>query len=131
MRDVRPAAVAGLFYPGSPSELAATVRGCLSEALRPAGAPAGVPKALIVPHAGYVYSGPIAAGAYARLAALRGTIRRVVLLGPTHRVAVRGLALSEAQRTKVLACTEVATLEGWLDRAVTAASAEEILRDAG
>ena len=45
--------------------------------------------------------------------------------------AVRGLALSEAQRTKVLACTEVATLEGWLDRAVTAASAEEILRDAG
>lgn len=93
MRDVRPAAVAGLFYPGSPSELAATVRGCLSEALRPAGAPAGVPKALIVPHAGYVYSGPIAAGAYARLAALRGTIRRVVLLGPTHRVAVRGLAL--------------------------------------
>ena len=61
MRDVRPAAVAGMFYPGSPAELAATVRGCLSEALRPAGAPAGVPKALIVPHAGYVYSGPIAA----------------------------------------------------------------------
>lgn len=93
MRDVRPAAVAGMFYPGSPAGLAATVRGCLSEALRPAEACAGVPKALIVPHAGYVYSGPIAAGAYARLAALSGTIRRVVLLGPTHRVAVRGLAL--------------------------------------
>ena len=46
MRDVRPAAVAGLFYPGSPSELAATVRGCLSEARRPAEACAGVPKAL-------------------------------------------------------------------------------------
>jgi AmmeMemoRadiSam system protein B len=93
MRDVRPAAVAGMFYPGSPAELAAIVRGCLSEALPAGSAPAGVPKALIVPHAGYVYSGPIAAGAYARLAALRGTIRRVVLLGPTHRVAVRGLAL--------------------------------------
>ena len=93
MRDVRPAAVAGMFYPGSPAELAATVRECLSEAFHSAGAPVGVPKALIVPHAGYVYSGPIAAGAYARLAAMRDTIRRVVLLGPTHRVAVRGLAL--------------------------------------
>ena len=93
MRDVRPAAVAGMFYPGSAAELAATVRACLMEARQPARAPAGAPKALIVPHAGYVYSGPIAAGAYARLAALRGAIRRVVLLGPTHRVAVRGLTL--------------------------------------
>ena len=49
-----------------------------------------IPKAVIVPHAGYVYSGPIAAAAYARLASGRRTIRRVVLLGPTHRVPVRG-----------------------------------------
>ncbi len=64
---------------------------------RPAGladeARTAAPKAIIVPHAGYVYSGPIAASAYARLAAGRERIRRVVLLGPTHRVPVRGLAL--------------------------------------
>jgi AmmeMemoRadiSam system protein B len=57
---------------------------------------AELPKALIVPHAGYVYSGPTAARAYARLAAGRTTIRRVVLLGPVHRVPVRGLALPGA-----------------------------------
>jgi AmmeMemoRadiSam system protein B len=51
------------------------------------------PKVLIVPHAGYIYSGPMAARAYAQLAALRDTVRRVVLLGPVHRVPVRGLAL--------------------------------------
>jgi AmmeMemoRadiSam system protein B len=93
MPDVRPAAVAGMFYPAAPAALAADVRAHLSRAVeRPAGA-ATVPKALIVPHAGYVYSGPIAASAYARLAAGRETIRRVVLFGPTHRVPVRGLAL--------------------------------------
>jgi AmmeMemoRadiSam system protein B len=54
-----------------------------------------VPKALIVPHAGYIYSGATAALAYARLAAGRKTIRRVVLLGPVHRVPVRGLALPD------------------------------------
>jgi len=52
-----------------------------------------VPKAIIAPHAGYIYSGPIAASVYALLAPARGLIERVVLLGPTHRVAVRGLAL--------------------------------------
>jgi AmmeMemoRadiSam system protein B len=52
-----------------------------------------VPKAIIAPHAGYIYSGPIAASVYALLAPARGIIERVVLLGPTHRVAVRGLAL--------------------------------------
>ena len=54
-----------------------------------------VPKAVIAPHAGYVYSGPIAAHAYALLAPARGTIERVVLLGPTHRVAVRGIAMPD------------------------------------
>ena len=52
-----------------------------------------MPKAIIAPHAGYIYSGPVAASVYALLAAARSRISRVVLLGPTHRVAVRGLAL--------------------------------------
>jgi AmmeMemoRadiSam system protein B len=90
MHDVRPAAVAGMFYPEAPARLAADVRDYLAHAAVVPGAP---PKAVIVPHAGYVYSGPVAAAAYARLAALRGTVTRVVLLGPTHRVPVRGLAV--------------------------------------
>jgi len=97
MHDIRPAAVAGMFYPGAPAALAANVRACLMEAATRARAGAPRPKALIVPHAGYVYSGPIAATAYARLAALHATIRRVVLLGPAHRVAIRGLALPSAR----------------------------------
>ncbi len=93
MRDVRPAAVAGLFYPAAAATLAADVRACLGAA----GAHAGpLPKAIVVPHAGYVYSGAVAASAYARLVGARGIVRRVVLLGPTHRVAVRGLALPAA-----------------------------------
>ncbi|MEO8755634.1 MAG: AmmeMemoRadiSam system protein B [Casimicrobiaceae bacterium] len=94
MHDVRPAAVAGMFYPGAPARLAADVRGYLASAGAAPGAP---PKAVIVPHAGYIYSGPVAAAAYARLAALRGAVTRVVLLGPTHRVPVRGLALPESR----------------------------------
>lgn len=93
MLDVRPAAVAGMFYPRQPDRLAGEVRAYLGDA------PPGrtrVPKALIVPHAGYVYSGPIAAAGYATLAPLRDTIERVVLLGPAHRVAVRGLATTGA-----------------------------------
>ena len=88
-QTVRPAAVAGLFYPGSAAELESCVRGLLAE--NPAQGPA--PKALIAPHAGYVYSGPVAARAYNLLTPLRAIIRRVVLLGPAHRVALRGLAL--------------------------------------
>lgn len=88
--DSRRPAVAGLFYPGEPGTLARTVSTLLA-AVEPTAAAA--PKAIIAPHAGYIYSGPIAASIYARLASLRGRIRRVVLLGPTHRVAVRGLAL--------------------------------------
>ena len=96
MSTIRPAAVAGLFYPGEPVALRQTLADLLSKPA--AGGPSNPPKALIVPHAGYVYSGPVAASAYARLAALRGRIRRVVLLGPTHRVYVKGLALPEADR---------------------------------
>ena len=93
MTSVRPAAVAGAFYPGSPKELDTTVRYHLSQ-VEPAKAP--VPKAIIAPHAGYVYSGPVAATAYARIGPARNVIKRVVLLGPCHRVAVRGLAVSGA-----------------------------------
>jgi len=87
---IRPAAVAGMFYPDSPSELAQEVESLLTDAA--VNLPS-VPKALIVPHAGYVYSGPVAASAYAALVPARSSIRRVVLLGPAHRVAIRGLAL--------------------------------------
>ena len=89
MPNIRPPAVSGLFYPGDRSVLAHDVRAMLATAH-----PSELnPKALIVPHAGYVYSGPIAASAYAALKHVAPHIRRVVLLGPTHRVAVRGLAL--------------------------------------
>lgn len=91
--SVRQPAVAGMFYSGSATTLSAEVRDYLSQT----DAVATVsPKALIVPHAGYVYSGPVAASAYACLAAARTRIRRVVLLGPTHRVAIHGLALPDA-----------------------------------
>jgi AmmeMemoRadiSam system protein B len=92
MPTVRPPAVAGMFYPAEPGQLAHDVRHYLEEA-RPIDL---VPKALIVPHAGYIYSGAIAASAYAALKVIAPRIRRVVLLGPTHRVAVRGLALPGA-----------------------------------
>ena len=87
----RPAAVAGMFYSASSAELGRQVDELLAAAASRSRAPA--PKALIVPHAGYVYSGPIAASAYAQIRSQRGRIRRVVLLGPVHRVPVRGLAL--------------------------------------
>lgn len=91
MRGVRPPAVAGLFYPAGRHELGRLVDDLLADAAgRVSGDP---PKALIVPHAGYVYSGSTAALAYARIASARDRITRVVMFGPTHRVAVRGLAL--------------------------------------
>src|SRR5512147_858350 len=92
MESVRPAAVAGLFYPADPKALAAEVDELLGsvEHLEPR---LGFPKALVVPHAGYVYSGPVAARAYDEIAPGRGIVKRVVLLGPVHRVPVRGLAL--------------------------------------
>ena len=93
--SIRPPAVAGSFYPADAAILSATVKDLLAAAAPPD--EAGWPKALIVPHAGYPYSGPIAASAYARLAAARGKVTRVVLLGPAHRVYVQGLALPGAE----------------------------------
>lgn len=90
---VRPAAVAGMFYPSDPQELEMQIDGFLHAAERPAGAP----KAMIVPHAGYIYSGPVAATAYATLAESRHKIRRVVLIGPDHRVGFEGIAAPSAE----------------------------------
>lgn len=93
MTTVRQAAVAGSFYPATAAELDATVEKYLSLA---DGAAGPVPKAVIAPHAGFIYSGPVAAMAYARFKPAAAAITRVVLLGPCHRVPVRGLALSSA-----------------------------------
>lgn len=90
---VRPAAVAGRFYPDDPAELRIQVKACLTGAHA---GNSGVPKAAMVPHAGYVFSGPVAGSVYACLAAGREQVRRVVLLGPTHYVSFRGLAASSA-----------------------------------
>lgn len=87
--DIRPAAVAGVFYPKDSNGLRTLLRQLLAE--NPTQETA--PKALIAPHAGYVFSGPIAARAYNALREAAGAVRRVVLLGPAHRVALRGLAL--------------------------------------
>jgi hypothetical protein len=97
MNGVRPAAVAGMFYPGAPRALAEDVRMHVAAAHGGGEPIATVPKAIIAPHAGYVYSGPVAGSVYARLAGGRDTIRRVVLFGPTHRVPVRGLAVPSAR----------------------------------
>ena len=96
MGAVRPPAVAGMFYPGEPGALAAELDELLGhvEHLEPR---LGFPKVLIVPHAGYIYSGEVAAHAYDELAPARGIVRRVVLLGPVHRVPVRGLAVPSAE----------------------------------
>ena len=95
MQTVRSPAVAGTFYPSNPADLQSQVNGLLA-AIPPAPQAARA-KALIAPHAGYVYSGLTAAHAYAGLEAFRGQIERVVLLGPAHRVRVTGLAMPAVQ----------------------------------
>lgn len=93
--SIRPPAVAGAFYPADPRTLQSMVSEMLNMAMP--NDTVHWPKALIVPHAGYVYSGPIAASAYASLRSTGEHYRRVVLLGPCHRVPVRGFALPAAQ----------------------------------
>src|SRR3974390_1391341 len=95
MSALRPAAVAGMFYPEAPDVLASTVHEFLAApGADPADAPA--PKAIIVPHAGFIYSGAIAGAAFARLSGAAGIIRRVLIFGPAHRAWVKGLALPSA-----------------------------------
>ena len=90
---VRQAAVAGTFYPADAGELAEMV----DQFMAGAKGNGGLPKAVIAPHAGYIYSGPVAASAYAWLSGGKNTVQRVILLGPAHRVALTGLAASSAQ----------------------------------
>jgi len=91
---VRQPAFAGMFYPGNPIELASMVRGFISDASPVAiEAPA---KAFVLPHAGYIFSGAVAGTGYRVMEQERAVIRRIILLGPSHRMAFRGLALSAA-----------------------------------
>jgi AmmeMemoRadiSam system protein B len=92
---IRPAAVAGSFYPAAAAELQREIGELLGSVETAAIAP--VPKALIAPHAGYIYSGPVAAAGYSRLARARERIRRVVLLGPSHFVGFHGMATSSTE----------------------------------
>ena len=98
---IRPPAVAGTFYQDRPEALRASIDALLLAAQTAAPLADRPAKAVIVPHAGYIYSGPIAARLYARLAPFASQYRRIVLLGPAHRAVIRGLALpaSEAFET--------------------------------
>jgi AmmeMemoRadiSam system protein B len=123
--DVRPAAVAGSFYPASASMLAKTVTGLLSAAQSTM---TRVPKALIVPHAGYIYSGHIAATAFTSIAGVAHTYERVVLIGPAHRKYVDGLASPGAARMATPLGeveVDVASLDRIAHRADAAAHAQE------
>ena len=99
--STRPAAVAGAFYPGGTDTLTEAVSALLASAPAPAARGQRVPKAMILPHAGYAYSGPIAATGYRLLAGAADRVRRVVLLGPAHRVYLSGMALPSADRFEV------------------------------
>jgi AmmeMemoRadiSam system protein B len=91
MTNIRNPSVAGSFYPADPTILATTIQGLLAKAPH---FDLATPKALIAPHAGYIYSGPIAATIYKTLLPHKDLIRRVVLLGPAHRVAFDGIAVT-------------------------------------
>lgn len=93
--SIRRAAVAGFFYPHDPRVLHTQVAELLALALPPE--TSASPKVLVVPHAGYIYSGPVAATAFALLERIRHRISRVVVIGPAHRMAVRGFVLPAAQ----------------------------------
>ncbi|HHC71284.1 MAG TPA: AmmeMemoRadiSam system protein B [Thiotrichales bacterium] len=128
MSRIRYPAVAGMFYPADPDELADQIRHFMAAAPK---CPV-IPKAIVVPHAGYPYSGAVAASAYACLEQARGQVSRVILLGPAHRVPVRGLAASSATHFQTplgAVPVDVAAVESLLDlpqvRVMDAAHAEE------
>lgn len=103
MTVIRPPAVAGTFYPATQDALERQLAQFMSEADNgpPSDDVPAIPKAIIAPHAGYVYSGPVAARAYARLAPARGQISRVVLIGPSHHLTFRGLAVDMAEAWQI------------------------------
>lgn len=127
MSRIRPPAVAGSFYPGRPGALTQTVRDYLAAAGPGESGPQNAPKAVIVPHAGYIYSGPVAASAYALLQPLAGRLRRAVLLGPAHTVYLRAIAVPRAEAFE----TPLGPLP--VDRAALAAIADlpEVAADDG
>ena len=94
MEIIRPPAVAGMFYPANPDVLSDMIEQDLAQATPTSVVTA--PKVLIVPHAGYIYSGSVAASAFALLEPYRQLINRVVVIGPSHRVGFNGVAISSA-----------------------------------
>lgn len=92
MSSIHSAQVAGLFYPADPDEL----RGMIEKFFKQCVCQEKIPKAIIVPHAGYIYSGMIAASAYCTFKKVSHSIKRVILFGPSHRVPFRGVAVSAA-----------------------------------
>ena len=101
--SVRSPAVASLFYPGNPLDLQQTIRELLDETSRDVDLPDDrILRALIVPHAGYVYSGSTAAKAYHLLKNYRDEFRRIILLGPAHRVWIEGSHFLELRPLKPL-----------------------------
>jgi hypothetical protein len=93
---IRKPAVAGSFYPANASQLKTLVQQCLEQGK----SSSATPKAMIVPHAGFIYSGPIAGSAYRTLRPLQSIIHRVILLGPSHRVDFQGIATTSASAFK-------------------------------
>jgi AmmeMemoRadiSam system protein B len=104
---VRKAAVAGTFYPGTREELDRVLDALLAEAALRCPTADACPKAIVAPHAGYVYSGPVAASAFARFAPFASAIERVVVIGPAHRVHVEGVVSPGAAKLE----TPLGTLE--------------------
>jgi AmmeMemoRadiSam system protein B len=92
-QQVRAMAVAGRFYPAEAEELRQAVEGFIARA---ADGERGGVRAIVAPHAGYLYSGPIAGVAFRAIAALKGEVRRVVVIGPAHHVGFRGIAVASA-----------------------------------
>jgi AmmeMemoRadiSam system protein B len=91
--NVRQPAVAGMFYPEAPAALRRAIGTFLADAHQ---APVATPGAIIAPHAGYIYSGPVAAEAFAAIKSLGGTVRRALVIGPSHYVSFRGIAAPSA-----------------------------------
>ena len=109
---VRPPAVAGRFYPADPGKLRRDLDHYLGSAIPHATDTDAPPiRAIIAPHAGYIYSAPVAASAYRYVAALKGHIRRVVLIGPAHYIAFSGLAGSSASAFQTPLCAVPVDIE--------------------
>ncbi len=92
MSRIRKAAVAGTFYPNDKKQLDQMVDVLLKNAI----SLDSNPKAIIAPHAGYIYSGKVAASAYEPLRSLKNKIKKIVLLGPSHHVSFDGLAIPQS-----------------------------------